>query len=150
MWSNFKGPTNLLRLSLFEPGLHPDKCARVNVASHTAAIRASFLEVVSKPQLASDSGVVARIAILTHCRVRSVFIPRDALLSNAIWHFETTSTRVHSIPDGNQLAANHTHLTADTHGVLASQVVIRRLMFYGREENISYFLIRASLSEVHF
>ncbi len=47
-------PANSFRLTLFEPGLHPDICARVNVASHTAAIRASFLEVVSKPLLAAN------------------------------------------------------------------------------------------------
>jgi hypothetical protein len=53
LWHNFKWSTNAFRLSLFEPGLHLYKCARVNVASHTAAIRASFLEVVSN-ELAAD------------------------------------------------------------------------------------------------
>jgi hypothetical protein len=39
----------------------------------------------------SDSGVVPQIEILTYLRVRSVINLRDALLSNMIWGFKTTS-----------------------------------------------------------
>ncbi len=40
--------------------------------------------MASKRQIAYDSCVVPRIEILTYLRVRSVFNPQDALLSNAI------------------------------------------------------------------
>ena len=37
-----------------------------------------------------DSGVAPRIEMLTYWLVRSAFNPRGALLSSAIWYFETT------------------------------------------------------------
>jgi hypothetical protein len=40
--------------------------------------------MASNRHLASDSCVVPRIEILTYLRVRSVFNPQDAFLSNAI------------------------------------------------------------------
>jgi hypothetical protein len=50
-----------------------------------------FQEVVSKPHLASDSCVADLFKMLTYFTVCCAFSSACALLSNAIWHFETTS-----------------------------------------------------------
>jgi hypothetical protein len=59
----------------------------------------SLLEVVSKPHLASDSCVADLFKMLTYSRVCCAFSSACAFLSNAIWHFETTSTMSYSGAD---------------------------------------------------